>query len=595
MAEKRAQRRLAAILAADVVGYSRLLEQDEAGTLAALRERRRSILNPLVGEYQGRIVKVMGDGVLVEFGSAVNAVAAAVELQMRMTTANEGAVGDRLIELRIGVNLGDVVVEGGDLYGDGVIIAVRLQAMAEPGGVCLSGSVQEQVANKLPLEFDDLGLCDMKNIARPVRVFRTHSRSPRPRPVPTQPRQSTRASIAVLPFVNLSGDPQQQYFCDGITEDITTELARFRELSVAARNSSFVYRDKPTDVRQIGQEMNVQYVVEGSIRRMAERVRVTVQLVNTATGDHVWAERYDSDLENILELQDEITGAIVESLSGRIASAIKEQAKRKPPASWRAYDYLLMGIEPLFYSPRRMDDLNKARHCFEKAIEIDPRYARAHGNLAGCYNLIAFRTKGDGQAYDAAVACARRHIEVAVSLDGSDPDALLARGYTHLRDREFADADRMVGRAYAANPHNIDIAMSYVTLRSLIGKAKKAITLAEAIIQRNPDRADNHLWDLAVAHLFARHFEHAAGLFRQTSVRDDPMLVIAAYGYVDWIVDARREAELYVEELRQAWAGERDATMADHLRWEFEHNDSCKLPDNEQLLRGGLRKIGLPA
>jgi class 3 adenylate cyclase len=242
MAEERAQRRLAAILAADVVGYSRLLEQDEAGTLAALKERRRDILNPLVAEHSGRIVKVMGDGVLVEFGSAVNAVACAVELQKRMVAANDDLADDRHIVLRIGINVGDVVVEGGDLYGDGVIISVRLQGMAHPGGIYVSRTVCEHIGNKLPLVFDDLGPCEVKNISKPVQVFRARQEAQESqRPAEHQPQQ-TKPSIAVLPFTNMSGDPEQEYFSDGITEDIITELSRFTSLSVIARNSSFQFR-----------------------------------------------------------------------------------------------------------------------------------------------------------------------------------------------------------------------------------------------------------------------------------------------------------------------------------------------------------------
>jgi adenylate cyclase len=258
-------RRLAAILAADVVGYGRLMEQDEAGTLAALKERRTGILAPLMAAHRGRIVKVMGDGVLVEFASAVNAVACAVEMQKRMAAANEGIADDHRIVLRVGINLGDVVVEGGDLYGDGVIIAVRLQAMAEPGGICVSASVHEQVANKLPLAFEDLGPCEVKNIAKPVRTFRVRVDHPED-VVSSADRQQmqSKPSIAVLPFTNMSGDPAQAYFSDGITEDIITELTRYRQLFVIARNSSFAFRDKPVDVTEVGRKLGVQYVVEGS-------------------------------------------------------------------------------------------------------------------------------------------------------------------------------------------------------------------------------------------------------------------------------------------------------------------------------------------
>jgi len=290
------ERRLAAILAADVVGYSRLMEQDEAGTLAALKKWRQSLLEPLVAHHQGRIVKFMGDGVLVEFASAVNAVACAAELQQKMVVANEGLPQDRLIILRIGINLGDVVVEDGDLFGEGVIIAVRLQETAVPGSIYLSASVHQQIENRLPLGFDDLGLREVKNAAKPVRVFKVKIDGQQMElSAAGQPPQS-KPSVAILPFANISGDSEQAYLADGITEDITTELARFRELSVTGRNSSFLFHDKTVNLQHVGRELGVQYLLDGSVRKRGSRVRITAQLVDTATGAHVWAESYDRDM-----------------------------------------------------------------------------------------------------------------------------------------------------------------------------------------------------------------------------------------------------------------------------------------------------------
>jgi len=290
------ERRLAAILAADVVGYSRLMEQDEAGTLAALKKWRQSLLEPLVAHHQGRIVKFMGDGVLVEFASAVNAVACAAELQQKMVVANEGLPQDRLIILRIGINLGDVVVEDGDLFGEGVIIAVRLQETAAPGSIYLSASVHQQIENRLPLGFEDLGLREVKNAAKPVRVFKVKIDGQQMElSAAGQPSQS-KPSVAILPFTNISGDSEQAYLADGITEDITTELARFRELSVTGRHSSCLYHDKTVNLQHIGRELGVQYLLDGSVRKRGSRVRITAQLVDTATGAHVWAESYDRDM-----------------------------------------------------------------------------------------------------------------------------------------------------------------------------------------------------------------------------------------------------------------------------------------------------------
>ena len=334
------ERRLAAILAADVVGYSRLMEQDEAGTLAALADRRKAVLEPLLAKHRGRVVQLMGDGTLVEFSSAVDAVQCAVDVQKAMKEANAKLSSDRMIVLRVGMNLGDVVVEDGDLYGDGVNIAARLEAMADPGGIYLSAAMHQQVERLLPFTFRDLGDRSLKNILRPVRVFciaddQEADRAPgtgnsggRTFSLPSKP------SVAVLPFANLSGDPEQQYFSDGITEDITTELSRFRQLFVIARHSSSQYRDNAIDVKRVGRELGVEYVVEGSVRRMGERVRITTQLIDAITGNHLWAERYDRDLKDIFSVQDDVVRSIVATIPGRIEEAGSRSARRKRPETW---------------------------------------------------------------------------------------------------------------------------------------------------------------------------------------------------------------------------------------------------------------------
>jgi TolB-like protein/class 3 adenylate cyclase len=379
MAEQRTQRRLAAILAADVVGYSHLIEQDELGTLTALKRRRTSILQPLVEEHHGRIIKVMGDGVLVEFASVVNAVACAFELQKRMAAANEAVPENRHIVLRVGINLGDVVVEGGDLYGDGIIVAARLQEVAPPGGICVTGKVYDEVRRKLDVTFEDAGEQTLKNIADALHVYRIGGSrvseiQPRHLPLPDKP------SIAVLPFTNLSGDAEQQYFSDGITEDIITELTRYRQLFVIARNSSFAFRDKPVEITEVGRRLGVHYVVEGSVRKGAGRVRITAQLIDSATGNHLWAERYDRDVEDVFAVQDDVTQSIVAALFGQVQDAGAQRAKRKRPESYAAYDYLLRGLE--LQQRQGKENLSAARHMLAKAIEIDPNLAVAYAYMA---------------------------------------------------------------------------------------------------------------------------------------------------------------------------------------------------------------------
>jgi TolB-like protein/class 3 adenylate cyclase len=306
MSDERVQRRLAAILAADVVGYSRLMEQDEAGTLAALKQRRKDILDPLVAQHRGRIVKVMGDGVLVEFASAVDAVECAIDLQRKMAIAEAADPEHRKIVLRVGVNLGDVIIEGGDLYGDGVNLAARLQALAGPGEVWVAGSVHDQVEKKIGVGFDDLGVQQVKNIERPVRVFRVAAISSEALPSGVLSPPTSRPSIAVLPFANLSGDPAQDYIGDGITENIITDLARFHDLFVIASNSSFAYKGKAVKIQDVCRELGVLYVLEGSAQKSGDRIRISAQLIEGATGRHLWAERYDRRMDDVFALQEEV-------------------------------------------------------------------------------------------------------------------------------------------------------------------------------------------------------------------------------------------------------------------------------------------------
>ena len=345
MVEERVKRRLAAILAADVVGFSRLMEQDEAGTLAAVKTRRKGVLDPLVAEHEGRIFKVTGDGVLVEFASAVSAVQCAVDLQQGMAVANGGCPEDRHIVLRIGVNLGDVMIEGSDLYGDGVNIAARLESIAEPGGILISGTAHEHIKSKIKVGFDDLGLQTLKNIVEQVRAYRVTSL---PSVTVATPKRATdKPSIAVLPFTNMSGDPDQQYFSDGITEDVIIELSRFHGLFVIARNSSFQYREKAVDVRRVARELGVQYVVEGSVRKMANRIRITAQLIDARSGNHIWSERFDREISELFEVQDEVARTIVGTLSGRLEDAEIKGVTQKRTDDLAAYDSVLRGIELL--------------------------------------------------------------------------------------------------------------------------------------------------------------------------------------------------------------------------------------------------------
>ena len=372
------QRRLAAILSADVAGYSRLMGADEAGTLERLKALRAEVVDPVIAAHDGRIVKLMGDGALVEFASVVGAVECAVEVQRGLSERTAGEPEDQRIVFRIGVNLGDVIIDGDDIYGDGVNVAARLQEIAEPGGVCISGSVFDQVKGKVEAGFEDLGDQRVKNIAEPVRAYRWSDAIAAPaRAAPLA--LPDKPSIAVLPFVNMSGDPEQEYFSDGITEDIITELSRFPTLFVIARNSSFHFKGKAVKVSEIGRDLGVQYVVEGSVRKVGNRVRVTAQLVEAMSGNHLWAERYDRELEDIFEVQDEVAHTVAATVSGRLDDAGAERARRRPTEDLAAYDLFLRAYQHVHRWTRA--DLAAARPLLEKALDLDPNIARAHAYL----------------------------------------------------------------------------------------------------------------------------------------------------------------------------------------------------------------------
>jgi adenylate cyclase len=384
MTEERVQRRLAAVLAADVVGYSQLMGQDEAGTMATLKARRKAVLEPIVARHHGRIFKVTGDGVFVEFGSAVNAVQCAVELQHGMAAANGDLPEARHIILRIGVNLGDVMVEGGDLYGDGVNISARLKGIAEPGGVLISGTAFDHVRNKVNTGFEDLGTQTLKNIAEPVRIYRVDGT---PRVPVTAPKVATdKPSIAVLPFANMSGDPEQEYFSDGITEDVITDLSKISDLHVVARNTVFTYKGKPVKVQQAAQELSVRFVPEGSVRKAASRVRVTGQLIDGKDGNHVWADRYDRELTDIFAIQDEITRAIVDQLKVKLLPEERMAIEATPTENVETYTYYLRGRQ--FFHEWTKSYLLLARRMFSKAVELDSSYARAYAGIADCDSAL---------------------------------------------------------------------------------------------------------------------------------------------------------------------------------------------------------------
>src|ERR1700682_2561821 len=383
-------RRLAAILAADVVGYSRLMGADEEGTLERLKALRGELVDPKIAEHHGRIVKTTGDGLLVEFASVVDAVRCAVAVQQAMPERNTDVGADNRIELRIGINLGDVIVEGDDLYGDGVNIAARIEALADAGGAFVSNTVHDQVRDRLPFVFEDLGEQQVKNIARPIRVYRIGPRPSRPHAGETPagheaPSLSDRPSLAVLPFQNMSGDADQEYFVDGIVEEITTAISRLPRLFVIARNSSFTDKGKAVDVKQVARELGVRYVLEGSLRKSMSRVRITGQLIDAATSAHIWADRFDGAIEDIFELQDQVASSVVGAIEPRLRLVEIERATRKPTESLDAYDLYLRALAEFHkYSE---DGMRAAVTLLERALVIDPAYPPAAAMVGLCRGL----------------------------------------------------------------------------------------------------------------------------------------------------------------------------------------------------------------
>jgi len=375
----RVERRLAAILAADVAGYSRLIGADEEGTLGRLRSLRAELIDPKIAGHRGRIVKTTGDGLLVEFASVVDALRCAAEVQAAMAETNAGSPADKRIELRVGINMGDIVVEDGDIFGDGVNVAARLEGLAAAGGICVSARVQEDAAGRLDLAFEDIGEQQLKNIARPVRVYRVliadTAAAKRPLPLPDKP------SLAVLPFQNLSGDPEQEYFVDGVVGEIITAISRLPWLFVIARNSSFAYKGKSPDLRQVGRELGVRYALEGSLCKAGSRVRITGQLIDTTSGAHIWADRFEGPLDDIFELQDEVASRVAGAIEPRLRSAEIERARRKPTESLDAYDLHLRALAE--FRKWTLEGWSEAIGLLGRALAIDPCYASAAGFLAG--------------------------------------------------------------------------------------------------------------------------------------------------------------------------------------------------------------------
>ena len=542
----REQRRLAAIFAADVVGYSRLMGRDESSTVARLREHRTQRLEPTLARHGGRLVKLMGDGALAEFPSAVDALGAAIEFQQAMAEANRDQPVDTAIVFRVGLHLGDLIVDGEDLYGDGVNVAARLEAEAPPGGIVVSRAIREAVEGRLKAKLHALGELVLKNIERPIRAFRvewdaadwtisvpaiavlsktTPSPTDAPLTLPDKP------SIAVLPFQNMSGDPEQEYFADGISEEIITELSRFHSLFVIARNSSFSYKGKSPDVRQVGRELGVRYVLEGSIRKASNRIRVTGQLVDTLTGSHIWAERYDRVLEDIFSVQEEVTQAIVAAIAPQIASTEQSKANRRRPDNLSAYEIALRAwahaVEGQDKADRTLIDQSIGEA--KEALAIDPNSVLALDALAWAHGVALFLEMGADPEHslrEAMWAAAR-----AIELDGTDPLGYALRGIGVFLRRQldrYPDALADVRRAHEMNPNDTFVLLSLGTLEAGVGEHERAIEHGQQMLRLNPRQSYSHMTYnlLAFASFGAKQYVEGIG-WALRALNDMPRLLFA--------------------------------------------------------------------
>jgi adenylate cyclase len=592
MAEERLQRRLAAILSADVVGYSRLMGIDEAGTLVRLKALRREIIDPLIMAHAGRIVKLIGDGTLVEFASAVDAVSCAIEVQKRAREREADRPEDVRIALRIGINVGDVIVDSEDIYGDGVNVAARIEALTEPGGVFVSRSAADQVRDKLPFVLEPRGEHTVKNIARPIEVFRVVADAPdatgpataqaavrqrQPSPVPYK------ASIAVLAFNNMSGDLEQEYFSDGISEDIITDLSKLPELQVIARNSTFMYKGKAVDVKQVGRELGVRYVLEGSIRKAGNRVRVNAQLIDAASGSHLWAERYDRDLVDIFDVQDDLTRQIVGALKITLTETAKVPAASGGTRNVAAHDLFLRGRELMFGPTKDRETFDRWMADFRRTIELDPNYGAPYAGLAMGW-LFDYQNRWS-DASDQALGEADRLAREAIARDDTDPFAHFVASAAAFFMRDHARASAEGEKALSLNP-NYALALSGRGLAHVFGgEPRKAIPFIEHAMRLDPAQSQN-LHNLGTAYFFARDFATAATWFRdRIAINPNTDLsrafLAAALGHLGEIEEARRI-------WRELGEVNPRYSFEDHIgRLPFRN------PADAEMFELGLRKAGL--
>ena len=585
MAEPRTQRRLAAILAVDVAGYSRLMGEDEEGTLRTLTAHRRELIDTKLAEHRGRIVKTTGDGALVEFASVVDAVRCAVEIQRAMVDRNIGTSADKRIDFRIGINVGDIIIQDDDIFGDGVNVAARLEGLAEPGGICISADAFSQVRDRLDLAFEDLGDMELKNIARPVRVYRVRkpaeSNAAKTRgEAPTLP---DRPSIAVLAFNNMSGDPEQEYFSDGISEDIITDLSKLSELHVVARNSTFTYKGKRVDVKQVGRELGVRYVLEGSVRKAGNRVRVTGQLIDTASGAHIWADRYDRDLTDIFAVQDELTQEIISALKVKLTPEQKGRLARKTTIDVEAYNLFLRAREQALLLTKSNNI--EARSLLGRATAISPNFAAAHAYVAFTHinDYINGWVDVPERSLETAIEIAGR----AVAMDDEDPYAHFAFAEVLLLHRELDRAHVEVQRCLALAPNSGEGHLAKANIQYYSGDAAGSLKTLDAYMRLDPFYPEVALYFLAQAQEALGQFDAAVATLKRRIERNPNSqtsyaLLASCYGHLGRIAESRA-----------AWA-ELMKIAPDFSLERRRRVLPFRNPDMFEHRLEGMRKAGLP-
>ena len=526
------EHRLAAVLAADMAGYSRLMEVDETGTLARLRTHRIELVDPAIAKNNGRVIKTTGDGMLVEFQSVTDAVRCAVEIQERMKRRNSDVPKERRIEFRIGINLGDIIFDNDDIFGDGVNIASRIEQLADIGGICVTAAVATQIVDRLDITLDDLGEKNLKNISRPVRLYRVMlDGSSQPfQQAKQETRPVSKPSILVLPFDNMSGDPEQEFFADGLTEDITTELSRHHELFVISRNSSFIYKNRAVNVREVAEKLGAQYLVEGSVRKVGDRVRVTAQLIDTANDTHIWADKYDRKLDDIFAIQDEVTAAIAATLPGRLEAAQRDQLARKKPANMAAYECVLTA--KVLHHRSTVSDNEQARALIDRAVALDPDYAHAH----------AWRACILGQAWvhdwcedkDIVWNEIVAELDKALALDDNDADVHRILAAVNVNNNALTTARYHQERAFALNPNYDLVVVQQGELLTWLGRPEEGTEWIRKAMRLNPHHPERFWSHLGKAHFAARQYGEAIEAFMHLSVMDyvQHAFVAASYGWL---------------------------------------------------------------